>query len=99
MSFSELLQTKLGEHSTENVIILLILLSFIFLYFLFLIMQIEELILDKLFKIEKLTEDHKISIETYPSLIYLSLIDIGLDSLENFPFLKNLEIVSYLYIY
>ena len=41
------------------------------------------------------TEDHKISLELYPSLIYLSLINIGLESLENFPNLKLLEIVSY----
>ena len=51
------------------------------------------LILDNLFKIKVFTEDHKLSLEAYPSLIYLSLINIGLESLENFPNLKFLEIV------
>ena len=40
------------------------------------------------------TEDYKISLELYPSLIYLSLINIGLESVKNFPNLKFLEIVS-----
>ena len=64
------------------------------------IFQIEELILDNLFKIKVFTEDHKLSLEFYPSLIYLSLVNIGLISLENFPNLKSLEIVrinNYIY--
>ena len=49
--------------------------------------------MDNLFKVKTFTEDYKLSLESYPSLIYLSLINIGLVSLENFPNLKFLEIV------
>ena len=49
--------------------------------------------MDNLFKVKTFTEDYKLTLELYPSLIYLSLINIGLVSLENFPNLKFLEIV------
>ena len=44
-------------------------------------------------KVKVFTEDYKLTFESYPSLIYLSLINIGLESLKNFPYLKFLEIV------
>ena len=49
--------------------------------------------MDNLFKVKTFTQDYKLSLESYPSLIYLSLINIGLVSLDNFPNLKFLEIV------
>ena len=54
---------------------------------------------DKIFTAEKLTEDHKKTLEKYTSLIHLTLNQIGLTSLENFPNLKNTQIVSSLYFY
>ena len=56
--------------------------------------EIQELILDTVFKFEKFTEDHKAVLEKYTSLIHLSMNGIGLTSLQNFPLLKELQIVS-----
>ena len=55
--------------------------------------EIQELILDTVFKFEKFTEDHKAALEKYTSLIHLSMNGIGLTSLQNFPLLKELQIV------
>lgn len=41
-----------------------------------------------------MTEDHKTALEKYSSLIRLSLNKVGLTSLENFPLLNKLRIVS-----
>ena len=83
--FSKLLKDKLGEHEPEDVKrinknILNI--------------QVEELILDKLMSINEFSIDHKMTLEKYSSLYHLSLNNIGLKSLSNFPKLKELEIVS-----
>ena len=56
--------------------------------------EIQELILDTVFKFDKFTEDHKLALQKYTSLIHLSMNGIGLTSLENFPELKELQIVS-----
>ena len=87
MSFEKLIIEKLGPHHFEEVTknrknknnILI---------------QIEELLLDEIFTADKLTEDHKNTLEKYTSLIHLTLNSIGLTSLENFPKLENLQIVS-----
>ena len=42
---------------------------------------------------ENFTEDHKKTLESYSSLIHLTLNDIGLISLDNFPNLKEAQIV------
>lgn len=42
---------------------------------------------------DKLTEDIQNILEKYSQLIHLSLNNIGLISLENFPKLKELQIV------
>ena len=86
MSFEKLIIEKLGPHHFEEVIknrknknnILI---------------QIEELLLDEIFTADKLTEDHKNTLEKYTSLIHLTLNSIGLKSLENFPKLENAQIV------
>lgn len=86
MSFKDYIVEKLGDHNVEEVIknkknknnILI---------------QIEELLLDEIFKADKLTEDHKNTLEKYTSLIHLTLNSIGLKSLENFPKLENAQIV------
>ena len=52
------------------------------------------MILDELLKTDKLTEDHKSTLEKYSSLIHLTLNKVGLTSLENFPNLKRAQIVS-----
>ena len=87
MSFEKLIIEKLGPHHFEEVTknrknknnILF---------------QIEELLLDEIFTADKLTEDHKNTLEKYTSLIHLTLNSIGLTSLENFPKLENAQIVS-----
>ena len=87
MSFEKLIIEKLGPHHFEEVTknrknknnILI---------------QIEELLLDEIFTADKLTEDHKNTLEKYTSLIHLTLNSIGLTCLENFPKLENLQIVS-----
>lgn len=85
MSFADELQEKLGNHKTEEVINIIN----------NIIIQIQELILDGLFTFEKLTEDHKKTLEKYSALIHLTMNSTGLTSLENFPCLKALQIVSY----
>lgn len=92
MSFEKEIKEKLGEHNPEEVIKNTKNKSNI-------LIQIEELILDKIFTTDKLTEDHKTTLEKYTSLIHLTLNSIGLTSLENFPNLKNTQIVSILYFY
>ena len=42
---------------------------------------------------EKFTKDHKKALESYTSLIHLTLNSIGLTSLDNFPNLKAAQIV------
>jgi len=49
--------------------------------------------LDNLITTEELNKDHQSVIEKYSSLFRLSLNNIGLSSLQNFPKLKELEIV------
>lgn len=44
-------------------------------------------------KTDKLTEEEKETLEKYTSLIHLTMNDVGLTSLENFPELQNLNIV------
>jgi hypothetical protein len=56
--------------------------------------EIQELILDTVFKFDKFTEDHKLALQKYTSLIHLSMNGIGLTSLENFPELKDLQILE-----
>ena len=60
--------------------------------------DIQELILDTVFKFDELTEDHKNALEKYTALIHLSMNGVGLTSLKNFPLLKELQIVR-IYIY
>ena len=86
MSFEAFIVKKLGPHNVEEVIknkknktnILI---------------QIQELILDKIFATTKLSEDHKNTLEKYTSLIHLTLNSVGLQSLENFPHLEEAQIV------
>ena len=92
MSFENEIKEKLGAHNPEEVIKNIKNKNNIYI-------QIEELILDKIFTSDKLTEEHKTTVEKYTSLIHLTLNSIGLESLENFPNLKNTQIVSILYIY
>ena len=84
MSFEQTLQDKLGKHNPAEVSL------FSKIYFI----QIQEIILDNVFKFEKMTEDHKNSMEKYTALIHLSMNGLGLVSLENFPNLPELQIVS-----
>ena len=42
---------------------------------------------------EEFTDDHKKALESYSSLIHLTLNSIGLTSLRNFPNLKEAQIV------
>ena len=44
-------------------------------------------------KTDKLTEEEKETLEKYTSLIHLTMNNVGLTSLENFPELQNLKIV------
>ena len=92
MSLENEIKEKLGDHNPEEVIKNTKNKNNIYI-------QIEELILDRIFTSDKLTEDHKKTLEKYTSLIHLTLNAIGLESLENFPNLKNTQIVSILYIY
>ena len=43
--------------------------------------------------IKELNKDHQLALEKYKSLYHLSLNNIGLESLKNFPRLKELKIV------
>ncbi len=86
MSFAELLQDRLGSHKPEEVTLKIIIKN--------LYIQIQELILDKLFNLDKFTEEHKTTLEKYITLIHLTLNHVGLSSLENFPELKEAQIVS-----
>ena len=78
MSFEKLIIEKLGPHHFEeeaknrknkNNILI----------------QIEELLLDEIFKADKLTEDHKNTVEKNTSLLQLPLNSLGLTFIENFP--------------
>jgi hypothetical protein len=44
--------------------------------------------------VEEFTEEHKETLEKYTSLIHLTLNEIGLNSLKNFPKLDKAQIVS-----
>ena len=81
--FLKFLKEKLGEHEPEEVI----------KKYLNYIIQVEELILDDLLKIEEFSKEHQLVLEKYTSLYHLSLDNIGLKSLKNFPKLKELQIV------
>lgn len=57
--------------------------------------DVDKLILDNLFnKLRILSEDHKLSLEKYTSLKHLSLNNIGLSCLKNFPKLPSLKILE-----
>jgi hypothetical protein len=57
--------------------------------------EYEELNLDDFWKNKhSLTKDEKVALEEYKNLIILSLNNIGLSSLENFPAIKNLYYLS-----
>ena len=57
--------------------------------------EIEELILDDLFKdCDELTEEHKVALEQYSNLIHLSINGLGLKTLKNFPCIPNLYILQ-----
>ena len=56
--------------------------------------EIQELILDSLFIIDRFTDEHKFALQKYTILLHLTMNNIGLTSLENFPELKELQIVS-----
>lgn len=90
MSFEQLLQDRLGPHRAEEVTLKIIK---------HLCIQIQELILDRLFNVDKFTEEHKTTLEKYSSLIHLTLNSVGLTSLENFPQLNDAQIVSNKYNY
>ena len=91
-SFLILLKEKLGEHNPEEVNTK----KYLFLYLYNI--QIEELILDNIINADKLSEEHQKTIEIYSSLYHLSLNNIGLISLDNFPKIKDLQIVSNIYL-
>ena len=56
---------------------------------------IDELVLDYYWKNKKsITKDEKSGLEQYKNLVHLSLSNIGLKSLENFPCIKDLYYLS-----
>ena len=55
--------------------------------------EIQELILDSVFKFDQFTEEQRDVLQKYAALIHLSLNGVGLNSLKNFPLLKELQIV------
>ena len=60
--------------------------------------EVDELILDDLFEnITSFTKEHKDTLEKYSILVHLSLNGFGLKSLDNFPKLDNLKIVSFIF--
>jgi len=57
--------------------------------------EIDELILDYFWANKKsLSKDEKSGLEQYKNLVHLSLSNIGLKSLENFPYIKDLYYLS-----
>lgn len=57
--------------------------------------DVDKLILDDMFsKIRMFSEDHKKSLEKYADLKHLSLNNIGLACLKNFPLLPNVKILE-----
>jgi hypothetical protein len=50
-------------------------------------------VLDKTCKIEKISEEEKEQLEKFTSLKRLTMNEVGLTSLENFPKLEELKIV------
>src|SRR5687768_9471135 len=57
--------------------------------------EVDELILDDLYTdIESFSTDHKKTLESYNSLIHLSLNGMGLKSLKNFPKIPSLQILE-----
>ncbi len=57
--------------------------------------DVEELILDDISKIEKLTEADKKFLERFKTLSALSMSLMGLNSLENLPILPTLNFVFF----
>ena len=53
--------------------------------------EVEELISDGLLKVPVFTEEHKKVLEHYNNLVHLSMNDLGLEQLYNFPKLPLLE--------
>ena len=53
--------------------------------------EVEELIIDGLLKVPVFTEEHKRVLEHYNNLVHLSMNDLGLEQLDNFPKLPLLE--------
>lgn len=56
--------------------------------------EIEELILDSLFKIKSFNCEQKEYLEQYTNLLHLSLNDIGLETLDNFPKINTLQVLE-----
>lgn len=57
--------------------------------------EVDELILDELYEnMGTFTVEHKKTLECYKNLVHLSLNKLGLISLNNFPKLENLQIVT-----
>ena len=57
--------------------------------------EVDELILDELYEnMGTFTVEHKKTFECYKNLVHLSLNKLGLISLNNFPKLENLQIVT-----
>ena len=90
--FSNFLKDKLGEHVPEEVIQLKYIIQF------FNKIQVEELILDKLLTTNEFNLEQKLVFEKYNTLYRLSLNNIGLISLQNFPKLKELQIVRKIFV-
>ena len=82
MSFTDTIKKALGEHKEEDV-------KFFYNNYNYDRLQI----LDEILKTDKITEDQKQSLEKYTSLVLLTINDVGLSSLENFPHLNELKIV------
>lgn len=57
--------------------------------------QVDQLLLEDLFNnVSEFTSDHKETLEKYKNMVHLSLNNVGLTSLRNFPKFPNLEIVK-----
>jgi hypothetical protein len=56
--------------------------------------EIEELILDSLFKIKSFNNEQKEYLEQYTNLLHLSLNDIGIETLDNFPKIHSLQVLE-----
>ena len=57
--------------------------------------EVEELILDNLFSsLNQFSKEHKLVLSQYQNLFHLSLNNLKLSSLENFPLIPNLLILE-----